>query len=213
MRRWQAVGFDLDGTLWDACEPVRQAWRQELESLGLGELTPTLAQFQAVMGLGPRDLAVRLFPTLEEERAVALARQCSAFECRYLRQHGARPYPGLRQTLAQLGGERVLFVVSNCDAGYIEAFLSHYQLEGYFRAHACAENGKTKGENIAAVLARLGVEEAVYVGDTPGDQAAAAAAGVDFIHAAWGFGRVEGAPSAPSLSALPGLVADLEENR
>ena len=36
-------------------------------------------------------------------------------------------------------------------------------------------------------------EEAVYIGDTKGDQEAAKLAGISFIHAAYGFGQVEDA--------------------
>ena len=37
--------------------------------------------------------------------------------------------------------------------------------------------------------------DAVYVGDTAGDEAAARGAGIGFIHASYGFGRAE-APDA-----------------
>ena len=46
-----------------------------------------------------------------------------------------------------------------------------------------------KAENIRLVVARNGLQHPVYVGDTKGDEEAAHAAGVPFVHAAYGFGR------------------------
>ena len=208
------VGFDLDGTLWDACAPVREAWRRELAGLGREERTPTLAQFQSVMGLPPRPLALRLFPGMEEGEALALARRCTRAENDYLRRHGAAPYPGLEPALARLGQGRRLFLVSNCDAGYIEAFLDHYRLGGYFAAHACAANGRSKGENIAAVMAALGWRTLCMWATPRATATRPRPAGAAFVHAAWGFGTADRAlAAAPSLAALPGVIEGLERER
>lgn len=46
----------------------------------------------------------------------------------------------------------------------------------------------------------------VYVGDTAMDQEAARLAGIPFLHAAYGFGKVEGAPELRSPLELLDLV-------
>ena len=53
---------------------------------------------------------------------------------------------------------------------------------------------------------RLGLQAPVYVGDTVLDYEAAKAAGVPFIHAAYGFGKVEGVPSIQKPLELPALL-------
>ena len=67
--------------------------------------------------------------------------------------------------------------------------------------------GLTKGENIRLVMERNGYRKAVYVGDTRKDQEAAQAAGIPFVHAAYGFGEAD-VPDGTiaSLADLPALI-------
>ena len=61
----------------------------------------------------------------------------------------------------------------------------------YFRDHLCfADTGTSKGDTIALMMQRHGLQAPVYVGDTDGDCAAAAHAGTKFAYAAYGFGKV-----------------------
>ncbi|MDD6307384.1 MAG: HAD family hydrolase, partial [Clostridiales bacterium] len=64
-----------------------------------------------------------------------------------------------------------------------------------------------KGENIRLVAERNGLESAVYVGDIQGDYDASKKAGVDFIHAAYGFGTID--TEVPRIEAFEEL-ADLK---
>ena len=115
--------------------------------------------------------------------------------------------PDLVRVLAALREEgHFLAVVSNCQEGYVKAFLDHHGMWDYFQDYEeYGRTGKLKAENIRLVLARNGLEseDAVYVGDTMGDYEAAAEAGVSFLHAAYGFGQVpEGTPAIGALSEL-----------
>ena len=51
--------------------------------------------------------------------------------------------------------------------------------------------GMEKGENIKLIMKRNGIDNAVYVGDTAGDESAARYAGIPFIWAAYGFGKAK----------------------
>ena len=100
-------------------------------------------------------------------------------------------------------------ICSNCGLGYIETFLQH---TGLGPAVCDTENpgrtGLTKAENIKLLLRRNEIDRALYLGDTAGDQAAAAGAGIPFVHAAYGFGAVpDAALRIPALPALPALTA------
>ena len=61
-------------------------------------------------------------------------------------------------------------------------------------------------------MERNGNDRAFYLGDTQGDLNAADQAGIPFVHAAYGFGRVDRAvPAIQELSQLPALARKLLE--
>ena len=106
------------------------------------------------------------------------------------------PNPGVVETIRKLSGQVKVFIVSNCQSGYIELFLKKTGLAPYVTDTECfGDTGMKKAENIRLVVARNGLQLPVYVGDTKGDEEAAHAAGVPFVHAAYGFGRA-GQPEA-----------------
>ena len=128
---------------------------------------------------------------MEGERQKLLA-QCGEEENDYLRIHGATLYPDIRRTMEQLKKKYHLYIVSNCQSGYIEAFLDYYKLHDLIEDTECyGNNEKSKGENIALLYRRNALDDAVYVGDIQGDYDASMDAGVKFIHAAYGFGTIE----------------------
>lgn len=63
-------------------------------------------------------------------------------------------------------------------------------LEEYISGHLCfGDTGTEKGETIRRLMRKHNIESAAYIGDTLGDMEAAEQAGIDFIHAAYGFGN------------------------
>ena len=104
-----------------------------------------------------------------------------------------------------------LFIVSNCQCGYIELFLEKNRLESLITDFECFGNtGMSKGENIRLLLERNGLkpQQTVYVGDTQGDYEATVEAGIPFILAAYGFGKVPQAKaSIAHMEELPKALA------
>ena len=85
-----------------------------------------------------------------------------------------------------------LFVVSNCQQGYIESFIHAHHLEKCFDdTQSWGDNPVSKGENNQVIMKRNGVTKAVYVGDTAGDEQSARDAGIPFIFCAYGFGQAK----------------------
>ena len=204
--------FDMDGTLWDSSDQVAAAWTEKLRELGYGDIVITPEAMTRVMGLTMDKLADILFEKMHREERMPALDACGEYENEYLRKHGAVLYPELEATLKRLKEKYPLYIVSNCQSGYIEAFLEHYGFGRYFEDIECYGNNlKNKGDNIALIAQRNGLEKAYYIGDIQGDYDSATQAGADFIHAAYGFGTINAdVPRLESFSDLPELLEKLE---
>lgn len=189
----KGIIFDMDGTLWDSAENVAKSWNLAIETFSGYEKTLTTEDIQGVMGKTMDVIADILFSELSKEDRTELLATCCEMENDYLRQHGGILYDGVRETfmkLREMGYH--LSIVSNCQAGYIEAFLDHYKLWDVIDDKQCyGDNLLPKGDNIRLVADRNDLDAAVYVGDIQGDYDASCKAGVDFIHAAYGFGTID----------------------
>ena len=211
--KFDSVIFDLDGTLWDATSIFPASWNTVYEKYPIFRRPlPTIADYKNVMGLEPAPLMKKLFPYLEWEQVKDFWAEACAAEDIYLQQHGAVLYDRLEEMLALLNKQVKLFVVSNCNDGYIQAFFSAHGLHNYFTDFECAgRTGLSKAENIRLVAERNHLNAPVYVGDTVWDYEAACGAGVPFIHAAYGFGQVAAVPAITSPMELPALIFDEQE--
>jgi phosphoglycolate phosphatase len=138
------------------------------------------------------DIAEKLMPDLEKKSRNLLMDEMCAHENEYLAQHGGTLFPDLEKTLGKLQKKYKLYIVSNCQDGYIEAFLSAHRLSKYFSDTECwGRTRKTKGESNKILIERNGLKNPVYVGDTVKDAQSAKDADIDFIYAAYGFGEVD----------------------
>lgn len=207
----KAVLFDLDGTLWNSTPRLVESFNLVMErdypQLGLS-ITPE--RMESGMGMNRVDLRRHLFPGTPDELGDRLIDACFDEEVRYLRHHYGIPYPGLEQTLERLSRHYTLGIISNCQAGYIEVFLDTIGVGRYFADHECFATGRPKGENIRLLMARNGIDRAIYVGDTQGDLNAADLAGIPFVYASYGFGSVNReTEQIDALEDLPPLAAAL----
>ncbi len=85
-------------------------------------------------------------------------------------EHGATLYDKLEDTLKVLSKKYKLFIVSNCQDGYIETFMKFYNLDKYFVDFECpGRTNLSKAENIKIVIERNNLKHPVYVGDTQMD--------------------------------------------
>ncbi len=201
----KGILFDLDGTLWDSAEGVVRAWNFALAQMNRPERT-TLDEMYRMMGKTTGQIAGVLFPGEEPETGVRILERCMKTENDYLREHGGRLFDGLEDTMRSLKEKGYfLGIVSNCEEGYIEAFLAFHGLEGLFDdTESYGHTGHEKGYNIRLMAKRNRLTEAFYLGDTQGDCDAAGEAGIPFLHAAYGFGSVPaGTPSISDIRRLP----------
>ena len=204
----KGIIFDMDGTLWDSAEGVAKSWTRIVNREYDKTRVITVEDIHSVMGKTMDKIAEALFPELSEEPRLELLDKCCKDENAYLREHGGVLYPALEETLTELKKDYHLYIVSNCQSGYIEAFLDHYGFGHYFEDIECfGNNGLQKGENIRRLAGRNGLTKAVYVGDIQGDYDATMEAGLPFIHAAYGFGTIaREVPAIQAFEELPEVV-------
>lgn len=210
----KGILFDLDGTLWDSSRQVALSWKEALEKRQDVQKVITTEAIQNVMGKTMDEIADILFGEYTREKRMELLNYCCEEENAYLRTCGGNLLKGLEEMLLRLKEKGYhLFIVSNCQTGYIEVFLEYHKLGQYFDDfESFGRTGRPKGENIRLVTERSHLEQALYVGDTQGDYDAAMEAGLPFIHARTGYGTVNvPVPYITKLSELPEKIAELLE--
>lgn len=216
------VLFDLDGTLWDATVTTAEAWREVLAKHPEVECREgiTRERIQTYMGLTNEELAEVLFPRLPYEEAFSLIKESCTIENERLPVAGGQLYPGTEDMLDRLLslGYR-LFIVSNCQDGYIEAFLEAHHMKHRFTDWECSGHTcQSKGDNILSLMERNGIQKALLVGDTDSDRAGAEYAKIPFIYCRYGFGQTFGRGSATGYDGavdwpkeLPQLIRSIFE--
>jgi phosphoglycolate phosphatase len=187
-----SIIFDLDGTLWDSTDVVLKAWNVVLQDNDKVKGQISREDMKGIMGLQAHQIGTKLFPYLEEADSAKLVKYCCEEEKKFLLKEGGNLYPDLELVLKTLSKDFSLFIVSNCECGYIETFLEHHKLDKYFKDIECAGNtGMVKGENIRKIIKRNHLDSPVYVGDTQGDCDGARLAEIPFVYASYGFGSVK----------------------
>jgi phosphoglycolate phosphatase len=185
--------FDLDGTLWDTCASCAKAWNVVLRRNRIAFREITADDVRKVTGR-PHDQCIRdTFVGFDEATLKLLSDETSVEDNRMIELHGGELYPGVAEVLTTLAARYPLFIVSNCQAGYIELFLRDSGLGALFRDFECWGNtGRAKPDNLRVLIARNRLAAPWFIGDAPGDHQAALACKVPFVFAAYGFSMVEG---------------------
>jgi len=200
-----AILFDLDGTLWDSAKQVAESWNLALEDDPDIDFRFTTKTVRQSMGRVLEEIAAMWFPDMSKDRREEVLRHASDVELEYLKTHPGKLFPAARKTLKELNSRYELYVVSNCQLGYIEGFFEGTGLRKYFIDYECAgRTGKPKADNIRLVMERNNLTRCLYVGDTQKDCDAADGAGIPFVHAAFGFGQIDRpVPRLETFGELP----------
>lgn len=210
----KGIIFDVDGTFWDSAKPVAESWTLMLERR-YPELDRIITPDDMYRNMGKTMDAIGadLFPGLAPDKRDEVMDACMRYENEYLADHPGVTYPNMKETLAALSREYGLYIVSNCQEGYIEALMAACGIASYISDTECfGATGRPKGDNIRLVMERNGLEKCLYVGDTAMDQEAAGKAGIPFVFAAYGFGQASGAEAViGSLAELPRAVKEILE--
>lgn len=188
--------FDIDGTLWDTTDICADAWNAAINENSDLESKITGNQLKGLFGKPMDVIFAAIFGQVDKNLADMLIDKCCVYEDEYLKAMSREDfipitYKGVVETIKKLAEKYKLFIVSNCQKGYIEILIDKLGLEDYITDHLCfGDTHLSKGQTMLRVIERNNLKEPYYVGDTMGDREACGEAGVPFVWAAYGFGNV-----------------------
>lgn len=189
--KFDGIILDIDGTIWNTTEIVARGWNKAIKSSFPQVPLVSAEILQGQFGKTMTVIAQNLFPMLSDSDKKILLDKCCFEEQKALSENTENiTYPNVVQTIKELSTQLPLFIVSNCQSGYIEVVLEKNKIESFITDSECfGNNGKNKDENIRLIVERNNLKKPVYVGDTQGDYEACQKAGVPFIWASYGFGK------------------------
>ncbi|MFS4473192.1 HAD family hydrolase [Chryseobacterium sp. T20] len=194
--------FDLDGTLWDSRATIIKIWNEVLGKHQLIKKALKPEDMDQYMGLLAHDIVKDIIPGISDLQAKEILAEIVAEENKTLHLQGGILYDGVEDTLKSLANTYSLFIVSNCQDGYIESFLDYYQFNDLFvdfESHGRTK--KNKSENIRLLMERnqLSTEDSVYIGDTQTDYDSANSNKLPFIFCTYGFGKLSDSQYEPAI--------------
>ena len=191
--KFDGLILDVDGTIWNTTEIVAQAWNKTIDE-NFPQVPHVSAEIlKGQFGKTMDIIADNLFSLLSaEDKKYLMVKCCHNEQLAILENTKNITYDSVIQTLQKLYTKLPLFIVSNCQSGYIELVMEKNGITQYIKDFECFGNTHlSKDENIRLIVKRNNLKAPVYVGDTQGDFDACKKAGVPFIWAAYGFGRPE----------------------
>lgn len=214
MKKIKNIIFDLDGTLWDSRKQILNAWKIALKEITTVKISDE--ELTKLMGKTNDEYKKILFPNTNDILASQYMLKCEVEEVKYLNKYGADIFENVIELIKQLKKNYNLFIVSNCQSGYIESFLNYYNLKEYFTDIECNGNtGLNKTQNIQLLINRNKIEckNTCYVGDTTGDYESSKNNNLLFIYAKYGFGKCKNMKyTINKITELPAVLENINLN-
>ena len=189
-KKYEAVLFDLDGTLLNTLEDLRDSVNYGLKVFGMPERS--LEEIRHFVGNGVEKLIERA--VIDGTKETVIKEVFEIFKEHYAIHCNDKTglYPGISEMLAALRERGFqMAIVSNKLQEGVDALQEQY-FKDYLSVAIGAREGinkKPAPDTVLEALRILGVprENAVYVGDSEVDIATAANVGMDCITVEWGF--------------------------
>ncbi|MBN1551895.1 HAD family hydrolase [bacterium] len=214
-QRFQAVVFDLDGTLLDTIGDISDSMNTVLKARGFP--LHSESEFKMYIGDGIEEFAERSIPA--EMRSEVLIRELvremrAIYRERW--QCNTKPYPGVPELLDWLTVQEIkLAVLSNKPHDFtnemIRALLSRWKFNPVMGA--CPEiPRKPDPAGAFKLLERVGLQgdNVLYLGDSENDMLTANASGMHAVGVSWGF-RSEACLQEAGAEWVIGHPCDLKD--
>lgn len=187
--KYDAVFFDLDGTVVDSIQDIADAVNHTMRAFGLPE--HTTEQLKPHLGWGVGHLMRAILPEVSEER---LGEILDHYRPYYARHAGdkSRPYDGILPMMARLKEMGLtLAILSNKPDAAVQPLAEQF-FSGLLSLAAGEREGvrrKPHPDMVQSAAQRLGLDlpRCLYVGDSEVDVETADNAGIDCVCVTWGF--------------------------
>ena len=189
-RRYDAVIFDLDGTLLDTLADLADSANATLAHYGLPQFSRE--EICGFVGNGARNLIRQIVPGGEADPNYH--RVLDSFRA-YYGEHcmdATKAYPGIMPLLEWLKQENYRTAIVSNKPDFAVKKLNQVYFDGLIEVAVGEREGirrKPAPDSVLLALEELGIsrERAVYVGDSDVDLRTAEQAGMDCIAVSWGF--------------------------
>ena len=189
-RKYEAVIFDLDGTLLNTLEDLQASVNYALERYHMP--VKSLEEIRHFVGNGIEKLIERA--VVKDTEELVMKEVLAAFKEHYALHCNDKTglYPGIDKLLLELKEQKFqMAIVSNKLQEGVDVLHEQY-FSNYLSVAIGAREGickKPAPDTVVEALRILGIskEKAVYVGDSEVDIATAANAGMNCITVTWGF--------------------------
>lgn len=199
------VIFDVDGTLFDTGEGIRDCARHALDALGADFPDEQLNRF-----IGPSLFySFSVTAGLDDEAAM---RGVELYRERYKKTgiDMSRPYDGIIPLLTELTSDGyTLTVASSKPESMVLYLLDKFDMRRYFRTVAAADFTTVQNDKTGFVKKASLCKKNVMVGDTVYDIEGAHNAGIAVIAVTYGFGARESLQAADYTADTPAELYEI----
>lgn len=177
--------FDLDGTLLNTLEDLRDATNYALGVYGYPQRT--LEEIRTVVGNGAANQIRKSLPegTAEETVQTVLATYKAYYDTHC--QIKTAPYEGVLEMLETLKKDYPIAIVSNKPDTAVKTLCAQYFGDLYALGESADCPRKPAPDMVKKGMAAIGAESCIYIGDSEVDILTACNAGVPCVSVLWGF--------------------------
>ena len=177
--------FDLDGTLLNTLEDLKNATNHSLQKFGYPERT--LEQIRQVVGNGAENQIRKSLPEgTDSETVLKILADYKAYYNTHC-QIATAPYRGIPEALEILKKEYPIAIVSNKPDTAVKTLCAQYFGDTYALGESADCPRKPAPQMVKKGMEAIGVDRCIYVGDSEVDVRTAKNAGVPCLSVLWGF--------------------------
>ena len=177
--------FDLDGTLLNTLEDLKDAVNYVLRKYGCPERT--LEEVRSFVGTGAKNLIRKALPGKENDPP--LEQVLADYQVYYNAHSQVKtcPYEGILEALAEVRAKYPVAIVSNKPDIPVKSLCKDYFDDVYALGELPPLPRKPQPDMLYKAMADIGVDRCIYVGDSEVDVITAGNAGAKCLSVTWGF--------------------------